>query len=691
MSIYHLTAKTGSRNGGQSAKAKADYIQREGKYARNRDEVLHIQSGHLPGWAERPADYWDGADLYERANGRLFKEVEFALPVELTLDQQRELVDEFARHLTQTERLPYTLAIHAGGGENPHCHLIISERKNDGIKRPADQWFKRYNAKQPERGGAQKSESLKPKAWLEQTREAWSDHANRALECAGHEARIDHRSLEAQGIERLPGIHIGPEALAMERRGIQSERGTRAIERQKIINKIDSLSEELRGEQNAISNGSAVYSKEFGHSGGADRTFSAEHGSSCRRLEGGSFPEQSRNRGSGSGNASGFIRNGEEIEPGSQRAYTGSSSRSKGCNRDRQCMQQEYMADVASSSYGGNVTLDCAAARVLALSPSRPSPRRRRDNMAQNLVDRTTQAVRRQLSAMGCDMYEIGIRDQDSGKMMHREWSAPEIENNLPWLRRMNARGNDIYIRPHKDERHNLVLVDDVDGVTIETMAEEGLEAACVLETSHKNLQAWLRVENADSSEIRAEIGRLCVDEYGADPGCIGHHYGRLAGFTNRKPSHEKQGRCPYILCRQSSGYKAKASSEIMAKASARLGTRKKALERRRRLETIQGAPNYANDATGRYRAIYGSLMRQYGKDIDESRADFAVARSMAMSGYEPEEIGAAMAEASPGLAERHNGEDYVKRTLAAVERLPEVQVARRGQAQEKEGPGLGF
>ncbi|MDW2138043.1 MobA/MobL family protein, partial [Vibrio sp. 2128(2023)] len=174
MAIYHLTAKTGSRNGGQSAKAKADYIQREGRYSRDRDEVLHTQSGHLPEWAERPADYWDAADLYERANGRLFKEVEFALPVELTLDQQRELVDEFARHLTEGERLPYTLAIHAGGGENPHCHLMISERINDGIERPAAQWFKRYNGKTPEKGGAQKTEALKPKAWLEQTREAWA-------------------------------------------------------------------------------------------------------------------------------------------------------------------------------------------------------------------------------------------------------------------------------------------------------------------------------------------------------------------------------------------------------------------------------------------------------------------------------------------------------------------------------------
>jgi hypothetical protein len=119
MAIFHLAAKTGSRGGGQSAKAKADYIQREGKYARDKDEVLHTQSGNMPSWAAGAAEvsnYWDAADLYERANGRLFKEVEFALPIELTLDQQRVLVDDFAKYLTEVERLPYTLAIHKGGG-----------------------------------------------------------------------------------------------------------------------------------------------------------------------------------------------------------------------------------------------------------------------------------------------------------------------------------------------------------------------------------------------------------------------------------------------------------------------------------------------------------------------------------------------------------------------------------------------
>ena len=61
------------------------------------------------------------------------------------------------------ERLPYTLAIHRGvaNGENPHAHLMFSERGNDGIERSGEQWFKRHNAKAPEKGGARKSRAAK--------------------------------------------------------------------------------------------------------------------------------------------------------------------------------------------------------------------------------------------------------------------------------------------------------------------------------------------------------------------------------------------------------------------------------------------------------------------------------------------------------------------------------------------------
>ena len=247
MAIYHLHVNTGSRHGGQSASAKADYIQREGKYDRGDDEVAHTESGHMPEWAaDEPNDYWQAADAGERANGRLFREVEFALPHELDEGQQEELAREFAQEITKDEQFPYTLAIHRGESQdpskpdNPHCHLMISERANDGIVRSAETWFKRYNAEDPEKGGARKSTATKPKEWLENTREAWGERANQALEREGREERIHEGSLEQQywdAIEagdereaarlqdREPGVHMGP-VLHMEERGIETERGS---------------------------------------------------------------------------------------------------------------------------------------------------------------------------------------------------------------------------------------------------------------------------------------------------------------------------------------------------------------------------------------------------------------------------------------------------------------------------------
>jgi hypothetical protein len=130
---------------------------------------------------------------------------------------------------TKDGPLPYSFAVHKGrDGANPHCHLLISERVNDGHIREPDQWFKRA-AKDPLKGGAKKTTELHPREWLLQCRELWAERANLALQRAGHEARIDHRSLEAQGINRAPTIHLGPSVAAMERKGIRTPRGSRHV------------------------------------------------------------------------------------------------------------------------------------------------------------------------------------------------------------------------------------------------------------------------------------------------------------------------------------------------------------------------------------------------------------------------------------------------------------------------------
>lgn len=234
MANYHLHVKTGSRKRSKSAAAKSDYITRQGKYSTDSDEVLFSVSGNMPDWAIDQSVYWKSADTYERANGRLYKEIEFSLPRELSLDQQVELVESFAKHLTHDENLPFTLAVHAGGGENPHCHLMINERINDGISRSPSTWFKRHDRKKADRSGARKTDKLKPKKWLQQTREDWASMANFALEKYGHDARVDHRTLIDQGIDRVPQIHIGQGAMALERKGVITERGQEALEIQEV-------------------------------------------------------------------------------------------------------------------------------------------------------------------------------------------------------------------------------------------------------------------------------------------------------------------------------------------------------------------------------------------------------------------------------------------------------------------------
>ena len=235
MAIYHLTAKTVSRGASVTAAIRSDYIERSGRYANDHAEVLHKGHGNMPAWAsDAPRNYWEAADVHERANGRLFKQLEFALPKELSPGQQIALAASFCREMARTKDgpLPYSFAVHKGHDkENPHCHLLISERVNDGVSRDPGLWFKRA-AKDPAKGGAKKTNELRPREWLLQCRELWAERANHMLRLAGHEARIDHRTLEVQGIDRVPTTHLGPSVAAMERKGIRTARGNRNRQRE---------------------------------------------------------------------------------------------------------------------------------------------------------------------------------------------------------------------------------------------------------------------------------------------------------------------------------------------------------------------------------------------------------------------------------------------------------------------------
>lgn len=215
MATFHCSVKSGKSGTGA---AHADYIEREGKYAsKEKDDLEYKESGNMPEWAETSADFWAAADKYERAKGAVYREFEIALPRELTKEQRLALVHEMVKNEIGGEHA-YTFAIHnpkaaIEGGEQPHAHIMFSERTQDYIDRPAEQYFKRWNAKNPERGGCQKSNFAKTgeerREQLERFRERFAELQNKHLAKAGHEVRVTHLSLKAQGINRKPEANYG--------------------------------------------------------------------------------------------------------------------------------------------------------------------------------------------------------------------------------------------------------------------------------------------------------------------------------------------------------------------------------------------------------------------------------------------------------------------------------------------------
>ena len=216
MASYHLSVKVGVKG---KASAHAEYIEREGEYKlKNNEKLEAVEHGNMPEWAQdNPNLFWQCADEFERKNGSTYREIEIALPRELTLQQRKELVQTFVEQ-ELGEKHAYTWAIHnpkasIEGGEQPHAHIMYSERLQDGIERSPDQFFKRYNSKNPERGGCQKSNFAKTaeqrKTELVELRERFADLQNAYLEEYGHTDRVDHRSLADQDIERSPEKHLG--------------------------------------------------------------------------------------------------------------------------------------------------------------------------------------------------------------------------------------------------------------------------------------------------------------------------------------------------------------------------------------------------------------------------------------------------------------------------------------------------
>ncbi len=194
------------------------------RYITRKSAVSHVMAERMPA-SRVPAIRWLRAqESADRANARVADKIVLALPLELTRQQQIELVQAFAEDLTQG-RASWFAAIHGRGKDrtNPHCHLLVRDRDVQTGKRVV-----MFSAGKKEIEQRAAKHQSRPTT-LRMIRMLWERKANAALEAAGRRERIDHRTLLEQGQLRLAQVHEGPNIRAMHARGFKPQSKERLV------------------------------------------------------------------------------------------------------------------------------------------------------------------------------------------------------------------------------------------------------------------------------------------------------------------------------------------------------------------------------------------------------------------------------------------------------------------------------
>lgn len=391
---------------------------------------------------------------------------------------------------------------------------------------------------------------------------------------------------------------------------------------------------------------------------------------------------------------------GGRLREEDQPHHTGMDERSAGSGRGGDSVDEGRAADGVAAlrpSRGDGIGYSGARERVLALAGTadcaEPTGRESGSRAPDARRDRSLEALQRQVTALDVPRFEVGIREAKTGQMMNREWSRAELEQSAAWLKRMNAKGNDIYIRPAGE--HGLVLVDDLKPEALKAMQDRGYTPAATVETSPGNYQAWVKLSDKPlSAEARRIAAQSLAKAFGGDMNSAdSRHYGRLAGFTNQKPQHTRDGRQPYVLAHDCPGKAAPAVPAFLERIEQGLDKAEAQKERETRLGAIQAVStgHKTYDPVREYQRQAQRLITQYGDKADLSRMDWMIATDMAKSGnWTQQEVEKGIREASPALESRKAGhiEDYAKRTAEKAWAAPEVQAHRQEQARQAQRDG---
>ncbi len=255
MAMFRLEAKIFSREKrGRSVVAAAAYragtkLRDEIKekifdYARRSKGVVSstiLAPDDAPAWAHDSSQLWNAVEAGEkRKDAQLAREFILSVPPELSAQAQFETAVDWAQtNLVNTGVIAELSLHHSRSGKNPHVHILCTMRKIEGEE------FSRKKATEWNDVGL-----------LVKQRASWADAVNAALEKAGREERVDHRSLKDRGIDRTPQPKIGVAATAMKRRGVEDDpKRFQEVRRVKILNEIRPMVKAIKGHGEVQQNG----------------------------------------------------------------------------------------------------------------------------------------------------------------------------------------------------------------------------------------------------------------------------------------------------------------------------------------------------------------------------------------------------------------------------------------------------
>ena len=248
MNFCHIPVKIVKRSEGRSAVEAAAY--RSGTklvnewdgqthdYTRKRG-VVHTEimlPPHAPPEFQDRSTLWNSVEQIEKAkDSQLARDIEAALPRELSREQQLTLARSFIQDNFVDKGMCADFALHDKGTGNPHVHILLTMRPLKENGEWGAKCRKVYDLDErgqriPDGKGGWKNHREDTTDWndkgnVELWREAWADYVNRAQAAIGLSDRIDHRSYKRQGIDKIPSVHLGVAATQMEKRGIPTRKG----------------------------------------------------------------------------------------------------------------------------------------------------------------------------------------------------------------------------------------------------------------------------------------------------------------------------------------------------------------------------------------------------------------------------------------------------------------------------------